>query len=126
MYAIVETGGKQYRVREGDILRVERLEADEGSEIAIGSVLAAMTDDGLEVGRPRLEGARVVAKVVRQGRGRKIRIFKYKRRKGYRKRQGHRQYFTEIRIDRIELAGGSSDDSSERESENEPAAVTEG
>jgi len=104
MYVIVETGGKQYRLAQGDMVRVERLEGDEGSQVVIDSVLAASTDEGLKVGRPRLEGARVVGTILKQGRGPKIRIYKFKRRKGYRRTKGHRQEFTEIRIDQIALS----------------------
>lgn len=103
MYAIVETGGKQYRLQEGETVRVERLDGDEGSEVVIDSVLATQTDEGFQVGKPTLEGARVVGTILKHGRGPKIRVFKFKRRKGYRKRIGHRQGFTEIRIDRISL-----------------------
>jgi len=103
MYAIVETGGKQYRLSEGDTVRVERLEGEKGGQVVIESVLAARTDKGLQVGRPRIEGARVTGTIIKHGRGRKIRVFKFKRRKGYRRLQGHRQGYTEIRIDQITL-----------------------
>jgi large subunit ribosomal protein L21 len=111
MYVIVETGGKQYRLQEGEIVRVERLEGERGGQVTLDSVLAARTEEGLQVGRPRLEAARVTATILRHGRGPKIHIFKYKRRKGYHKKTGHRQDFTEIRIDRIAL------------SDEEPAAI---
>jgi len=103
MYVIAETGGKQYRLQEGDTVRVERLVGDEGSEVVIDSVLAARTDEGLQVGKPTIEGARVVGTILKHGRGPKIRVFTFKRRKGYSKRIGHRQGYTEIRIDRIAL-----------------------
>ena len=104
MYVIVETGGKQYNLKEGDRVCVERLEGDEGSQVVIDKVLSVCSDGAVEAGRPKIEGARVYATVVRQGRARKIRIYKFKRRKGYRRTKGHRQCFTEIRIDRIALA----------------------
>jgi len=104
MFAIVETGGKQYRLTEGDTLRVEHLDGEEGSQIVLESVLAVGTGEGLKVGRPHVEGARIIGKIIKQGRGPKIRIFKYKRRKGYRRTKGHRQDFTEIRIDQIALS----------------------
>jgi len=103
MYVIMETGGKQYRVAEGETIRVERLEGDEGGQVVINSVLAVRTDEGVQIGRPQVEGARVVGTIIKHGRGPKIRVFKFKRRKGYRKRIGHRQGFTELRIDRIAL-----------------------
>jgi large subunit ribosomal protein L21 len=105
MFAIVETGGKQYRLKEGDKVKVERLDGDEGSQVVLDSVLAARTEAGLQVGRPKLEGARVIGTIVKQGRGPKITTIKYKRRKGYRRKIGHRQDFTEIRVDQIALAG---------------------
>jgi large subunit ribosomal protein L21 len=104
MFAIVETGGKQYRLTEGDKVKVEHLDGDVGSQIVLDSVLAARTEAGLQVGKPKLVGARVVGTILKQGRGPKIRIIKYKRRKGYRRTQGHRQDFTEIRVDQIALS----------------------
>ena len=104
MYVIVETGGKQYQLKQGEVVRIEHVEGEPGSQVVIDSVLAAKTDEGMKVGRPKLEGARVVGTIVRQGRGPKIRIYKFKRRKGYRRSKGHRQEFTEIRIDQIALA----------------------
>jgi large subunit ribosomal protein L21 len=104
MYVIVETGGKQYRLTQGETVRVERLEGEEGGQVVIDSVLAASTDEGLRIGRPKLEGARVIVTILKQGRGPKIRIYKFKRRKGYRRTKGHRQEFTEIRIDQIALS----------------------
>jgi large subunit ribosomal protein L21 len=108
MYVIVESGGKQHRVQEGDTIRLERLDGDEGGEVVIDSVLAARTDEGFQVGTPRLEGARVVGTIVKHGRGRKIRVFKFKRRKGFRKNQGHRQGYTEVRINQIELGAAET------------------
>jgi len=109
MFVILETGGKQYRLKEGDKVRVEHLDGEEGNQVVLESVLAVRTDEGLKVGTPRVEGAKVVGTIVKQGRGPKIRMIKYKRRKGYRRTKGHRQDFTEIRVDQIALAGAGSE-----------------
>ena len=102
MYAVIQTGGKQYRVAPGEELRVEKLDGAVGDEIYFDSVLLVSKDDKVTVGRPVLENIRVQAKITRQGRGPKIIVFKYKRRKGYRKKQGHRQDYTGVRITQIE------------------------
>jgi large subunit ribosomal protein L21 len=99
MYAIIKTGGKQYRVSEGETLRVEKLNADDG-KVKFDEVLL-VGGDSLKVGAPLVEGASVEANVVSEGRGKKVLIFKKKRRKGYHKKQGHRQAFTEIKITQI-------------------------
>ena len=96
MYAVIKTGGKQYRVAEGDKLRVERLTAEEGVSIDFEDVLMVGHGDDVKVGAPALEGARVTATVNAHGRGKKIEIVKFRRRKHYRKRQGHRQNYTEV------------------------------
>ncbi len=101
MYAIIETGGKQYRVSENEILTVEKLEAQAGSQISIEKVLLIADGDKLNFGKPLVPGARVEAKVLEQDRGRKIRVFRFKKRKGYRKTIGHRQYLTRIQITKI-------------------------
>jgi large subunit ribosomal protein L21 len=102
MYAIVRTGGKQYRVAEGDTLRVEKLGVEPGAEVVLGEVLAVGQGDGseggLKVGAPLVPGASVKATVVEHGLGDKVRIFKLRRRKHYKKTQGHRQPYTAIRI----------------------------
>ena len=104
MYAIVKTGGKQYRVAEGDRVRVEKLEAEVGSEVILDQVLAMSRDDGEAVfGTPTIAGARVVARVLEHGKADKILVFKYKSKVNYRRRYGHRQPYTELRIERIEL-----------------------
>ena len=97
-YAIIRSGGKQYRVREGDCLRVEKLSAEIGQEVDFTEVLAAGEGAELEIGAGALEGKAVKAEVVRHGRGPKIRIWNYKKRKGYNRRMGHRQDFTEVKI----------------------------
>ncbi|MCR4420823.1 MAG: 50S ribosomal protein L21 [Clostridia bacterium] len=102
MYAIIESGGKQYRVREGEVLRLERLAAEEGSTVAAGRVLAVGRGAELRIGQPEVDGVRVWLKVLRHGRGRKILVFKYKPKKNYRRRRGHRQDFTEVRVEKIE------------------------
>ncbi len=101
MYAVVKTGGKQYKVQEGDVLRVEKLPGDVGSEITIDQVLLLTDGESVDVGTPFLESAAVKAEIVAQDKAKKILVFKYKRRKRYRRKQGHRQPFTAIRIDSI-------------------------
>jgi large subunit ribosomal protein L21 len=102
MYAIIVTGGKQYRVQEGDTLFVEKLTADVDSTVEINEVLAVSKDGKLTIGTPVVEGAKVVAKVLKHGKAKKIIVFKYKRKKDYRKTQGHRQPYTQIVIEKIE------------------------
>ena len=98
MYAVIQTGGKQYRVAEGDTLKVEKLEAAEGDKIEFDQVLMIQSDDGLKVGKPLVDGGKVSATVVSNGRHKKIHIVKFKRRKQYMRRTGHRQYFSEVQI----------------------------
>ncbi len=102
MYAVVATGGKQYKVQEGEVLRVEKLAGEIGSEIAFDQIL--MTSDGeqVKIGQPVVEGAQVRGHIVEQGKSKKIIVFKYKRRKRYRRKNGHRQPFTAIKIDTIQ------------------------
>ena len=101
MYAVIKTGGKQYRVKNGDIIEVEKLTADAGSTISLSPVLMFNDDKSSKVGTPILEGAVVSAEVLEQTRGDKIIVFKKKRRKGYQRKNGHRQWFTEIEIQKI-------------------------
>lgn len=101
MYAIIKTGGKQYRVSVGDKLKVETLEADAGAQVTLTEVLAISDDQGLKVGNPTLAGATVTATVLSHGRGDKVRIFKFRRRKHSMKSGGHRQNYTELKIDTI-------------------------
>ena len=98
MYAVIKTGGKQYRVAAGEKLKIEQLPADIGAEIVLDQVLLVADGDNLRLGRPLVSGASVQAKVLAQGRHDKVRIFKLRRRKHYQKHQGHRQNFTEIEI----------------------------
>lgn len=102
MYAIIKTGGKQYRVSEGDSIFVEKLEAAEGEVVTFDEVIAVSKEDALVVGNPFVEGAKVTAKVEKQGKARKILVFKYKAKANYRRRQGHRQPFTKVVIEKIE------------------------
>ena len=98
MYAVIKTGGKQYRVVAGDKIKVEQIAADVGQEVVLSEVLAVGTGSDLKIGAPLVSGATVTAKVVAQGKHDKVRIFKMRRRKHYQKRQGHRQQFTELQI----------------------------
>lgn len=101
MYAVIKTGGKQHRVSVGEALKVEKIEAEAGAEIVLGEVLMVGEGEQVTIGAPLVNGASVKATVLAQGKGDKIRIFKMRRRKHYRKSQGHRQLYTEIRIDSI-------------------------
>ncbi|MGI6538897.1 MAG: 50S ribosomal protein L21 [Caldicoprobacterales bacterium] len=101
MYAVIKTGGKQYKVQEGDIIRVEKLNADVGSLVTFDEVLAISDDNGLKVGSHVLEGAKVEANVLKQGKGKKVIVFKFKSKKNYRRKQGHRQPYTQVQITKI-------------------------
>lgn len=102
MYAIIRTGGKQYRVAEGDRLKVEKLEAGEGAKLEFLDVLMVRDENRIKVGKPAVAGASVLAEVVEQGLHRKVRGFKLRRRKGYRRKFGHRQPYTEVQITSIQ------------------------
>lgn len=101
MYAVVKTGGKQYRVAVGEKLKVEQIPADIGSQVTLGEVLALGAGSEVKFGKPTVSGASVTATVVAQGRHDKVKIFKMRRRKHYQKHQGHRQNYTELKIDAI-------------------------
>lgn len=101
MYAVVATGGKQYRVEAGEILRVEKIDGAVGAEVAFDQVLMLGDGDGVQIGQPLVQGAAVTGHIVEQGKHKKILVFKYKRRKRYRRKQGHRQPFTAVKIDTI-------------------------
>ncbi len=103
MYAVIKTGGKQYRVSSGEKVKIEQLTADVGSQITIDQVLMVADGDKISIGKPLVEGAKVQATVVNHGRGDKVRIFKLRRRKHYKKQQGHRQNYTEIQVDQISV-----------------------
>lgn len=98
MYAVIQTGGKQYRVSAGEKLKIERIAGDVGQEIVLDQVLLVADGEALKLGAPLVAGARVKARVLKHGRGEKVRIFKLNRRKHYRRSQGHRQNYTEIEI----------------------------
>jgi len=98
MYAVIETGGKQYRVTEGQSIKVEKLDAEAGASIDLDKVLMVANGDDIKVGAPYLQGGKVTATVKSHGRGKKIRIIKFRRRKHYQKEQGHRQHYTELQI----------------------------
>ena len=102
MHAIIETGGKQYKVTEGDTLFIEKLASEAGQAITFDKVLAILDGDKATFGAPVVEGASVAATVVKNGKGKKVRIFKYNPKKGYRKRQGHRQPYTKVQIGAIQ------------------------
>lgn len=98
MYAVVQTGGKQYRVSEGDTIKVEKLGADEGASVELDKVLMVTDGEDVKVGTPYVEGGRVTATVKSHGRGKKVKIIKFRRRKHHMKRQGHRQWYTELQV----------------------------
>jgi len=101
MYAVVATGGKQYRVREGQILRVEKIPGDIGAPVTFDKVLMYSDGEAVDIGQPVLENVAVNGHIIEQGKAKKVIVFKYKRRKRYRRKQGHRQQYTAIRIDNI-------------------------
>ena len=102
MYAIIKTGGKQYKVAEGDTIYVEKLEAAVDDAVTFDQVLTVVTDGGVKVGKPLVDGAKVTGKVPQQGKEKKILVFKYKAKSNYRRRQGHRQPYTKVSIEKIE------------------------
>jgi len=101
MYAVIKTGGKQYRVSPGDSIEVEKLSYEVGEQVELDEVLLVANGSGTQIGRPLVEGAKVKATVTRQAKGRKVIIFKYRPSKRYRRRKGHRQHYTRLRIDEI-------------------------
>jgi large subunit ribosomal protein L21 len=102
MYAVIKTGGKQYCVTPGEQLQVEKIAGEVGDAVTFDQVLLTSDGEAVQVGKPFIENAKVVAKIARHGKGRKIVVFKYKRRKNYRRKRGHRQPFTLIKIENIE------------------------
>ena len=103
MYAIIRSGDKQFRAEPGMTIRVPSIDAEPGATVTFGEVLATGGDDGTQVGAPTLAGASVIGEVIRHGKDKKVIIFKWKRRKNYRRKQGHRQKFTEVRIGEIKV-----------------------
>ena len=102
MYAVIETGGKQYRVQEGDTIFVEKLGADDGADFVFDKVVAVGKDDGFMAGTPYVDGAKVSAKVLKNGKSGKVTVFKYNAKKNFRKKIGHRQPFSKVQIEKIE------------------------
>lgn len=103
MYAIIETGGKQYKVNEGSIIKVEKLDVQAGEKITLNQVLLLNDENGnVKIGNPLVAGAAVTAEVLEQGKNKKVIVYKYKRRKNYRRKQGHRQPYTKIKVEKIE------------------------
>ena len=100
MYAIIATGGKQYKVSEGDIITIEKLGIEAGEKVTFDQVLVVSGDD-LKIGNPTVDGATVDATVVKEGRGKKVIVYKYKRKTGYHKKNGHRQSYTQVKIEKI-------------------------
>jgi large subunit ribosomal protein L21 len=105
MYAIIESGGKQYTIKQGDKIRVEKLQANTGDDVTIGTVLAINDGERTVTGSPYVAGASVVGKVLTQAKADKVIVFKYKRRKDTKKKKGHRQFYTELLVEKIDLQG---------------------
>jgi large subunit ribosomal protein L21 len=101
MYAVIETGGKQYQVKEGDVVYIEKLDVEAEQTISFDKVVAVGTDNGLKIGEPYVSGAAVEAKVIKNGRGKKITVFTYKPKKSSKTKQGHRQPYTSVKIEAI-------------------------
>jgi len=125
MHAVIETGGKQYRVAEGDVLRVEKLAAEAGSKIDFDRVLLVSDGEKVSVGTPYVKGGKVTAEVTEQGRGEKIDVIKFKRRKKYRRKQGHRQDYTELKVTKIGAGAKKKAAKAAEEAPKESAAETE-
>jgi len=102
MYAIIETGGKQYKVKEGDLVKVDLLKSQQGDSIEVTDVLAVVDGDNTKFGVPKVDGAKVVCSVLKHDKAKKIIVFKYKPKKNYRKKQGHRQPYTLLKVEKIE------------------------
>lgn len=124
MYAVVNTGGKQYRVRPDEILRVEKIPGEIGQEVQFDRVLMLSDGENIQVGTPVLDGVIVNGKIVEQKRTRKLLVFKYKRRKRYRRKKGHRQYYTSVKIDHFER-GGERIQGTKQEEPQDTAPITE-
>ncbi|MFQ5645983.1 MAG: 50S ribosomal protein L21 [bacterium] len=107
MYAVIKVGGKQYQVSPNDLIKIDRLAGEKGAEVSFDQVVMVSSDKDLTVDPEKLSGAEVKGIIVRQGKDKKIIVFKKKRRKGYQKKQGHRQLFTQVKIEHISLAAGS-------------------
>jgi len=116
-HAIFETGGKQYRVKEGDEIYIEKLDAEENEKIKFDKVLAILSEDDQKIGSPYIKGATVTAKVIKSGKAKKIIVYKMKRRKGYHRKQGHRQPYTKLVIDKIAVRASKAKEKQEQEQE---------
>ena len=103
MYAIIETGGKQYKVEEGNVVSIEKLDVEAGNTVIFDKVLVVSTENGLDVGMPYVKDVSVDAKVLNHGKAKKIIVFKYKAKKNYKRKQGHRQSFTKVQIEKINV-----------------------
>ncbi len=103
MYAVIESGGQQLKITTGELIKLEKLPGEIGDQVTLDKVLMVKTDDDLHIGAPYLKTAKVSGEIIAQERAKKIIVFKFKRRKGYRKKQGHRQYFTQVKINSIDL-----------------------
>lgn len=103
MYAVIKTGGKQYRVAKGDEVKIEQLKGEVGDAVTFEQVLLTSNGENVEVGQPILDNSKVVGRITRHGKDRKVVVFKYKKRKGYRRKKGHRQTFTLVRIEDIKV-----------------------
>jgi large subunit ribosomal protein L21 len=121
MYAIFRAAGFQYRAEPGELLRLPTLEAEPGQKVEFDEVLLGATEDDVVVGRPLVDGAKVVAEVVGHGRGDKIIVWKFRRRKGYRRKQGHRQDFTQVRVEAVDLGDGRRAESPAAKAAAKPA-----
>lgn len=104
MYAVIMSGGKQYRVSEGDVVRVEQLDADSGAQVEFKDVLLVKTEEKTYIGRPMVEGATVQGTIAENAQGKKVLVFKYKKKKQYKRTRGHRQHYSEVRINKISLS----------------------
>jgi large subunit ribosomal protein L21 len=123
MYAVVNTGGKQYKVQQGEVLRIEKIPGDVGSPVTFDRVLMFSDGENVSVGQPVLDNVAVEGHIVEQGKAKKIIVFKYKKRKRYRRKQGHRQDYTAVLIDSIKEAGAKAKEAPASEKEPEPEVV---
>ena len=120
MYAIIEACGKQYKVTKGDVVFFEKLDAEEGKKVSFDNVVLVSDEGKIEVGTPYVKGAKVEGKVVAHGKGKKIIVFKYKAKKNYRRKQGHRQPYTKVEITSIKLAGDKAEKAPKAEKTEKP------
>ena len=120
MYAVVNTGGKQYKVQQGEVLRIEKIPGNVGSPVSFERVLMFSDGENVSIGQPVLDNVAVEGHIVEQGKAKKILVFKYKKRKRYRRKQGHRQEFTAVQIDSIRGAGPTAQEAAPSAKESEP------